>query len=153
MSNDNNQTSADQAQQALNSIQGMKEAAHRRAAPPHLFGAAIAALAGSLVTFAVTDNRELQILSIVMITLVIVYQVSKTKVNAAQSPNKLFMFGLVALLPLYFIMVVLGQSLVQSIGKLGAGLTAGAIFASLVFALNYLENKWYINKGKKGGNS
>lgn len=144
---------AQKAQEALNSIQHMKQAAHRRSAPPLLFGAIIAALAGSLVTFAVADTRELQILSIAMIAVVIVSQVRKNKVKAGQSPIRLTVLGLVVLIPLYFVMIVVGQLLSQYLGVLGAGFMAGAIFASVVFILNYFENKWHLNKGKQGENS
>ena len=146
MSEHLNQAQTEDAQQALDSIEQMEKAAYRRASPPSWFGIAIAALTGSLVTLAVADMRQFQVLIILGIGLTISYQGQKSGVSIKTYPLKLFVIAIMLLLPLYFGMIILGQLLVPALDQTLAAILAGMIFAVVVYSLSVVERRLYLSK-------
>ena len=146
MSESKNQTQTVDAQQALDSIEQMEKAAYRRATPPSWFGLAIALLAGSLVTLAIADMRQLQVLIILGIGLVISYQSQKSDVSMKTFPVKLLVIALILLLPLYFGMIIVGQLVTPEIGQTLAAMFGGIIFATVVYLLSVIERRIYLSK-------
>ena len=105
MSETKDQSQTIDAQQALDSIQKMENAAYRRATPPSWFVISIALLTGTLVTLAVADMRQLQVLIILGIGMVITYQSQKSEVSIKAFPMKLLIIALILLVPLYLGMI------------------------------------------------
>ena len=146
MSDTKNQTQTEDAQQALNSIQQMEKAAYHRATPPSWFGITIALLTGSLVTLAVADMRQLQVLIILCIGWVISYQSQKSGVSIKTFPIKTLLITLILLVPLYFAMIIIGQLILPAVGQVLAAMFAGIIFASVVYSLSVVERRIYLHK-------
>ena len=113
MTDKQDHTQSSEAQQALDSIQKMEQAALRRVIPPRWFGATIALLTGSLVTLSAANLREYHVFIILAMALVISYQshlfhpqqsspsvvphVSPFQRRALNSPMRLAHWGPIAL--------------------------------------------------------
>ncbi len=144
MTEQQNRPNPDEARQALNSIQQMEQAAIKRLIPPQWFGGIIALLAGSLVTLAVVNLRSYQVFIILLIGLVIAYQSRQTQALPRKNPLKLAVIGAVTLLPLYFVFIIVGQSLASNFGFIGSAILAGLLFAFAVYLFTVLERRWYL---------
>ena len=146
MSELKDQTQTVDAQQALDSIQQMEKAAYRLATPPSWFGVTLALLTGSLVTFAVADMRQLQVLSILGIGIVIAYQSQKSGVSLNTFPVKLVVIAMILLVPLYFGMIIIGQLMTTALGQTLAAMFAGIIFSTVFYSLSLIERRLHLNK-------
>lgn len=146
MSESKDKTQTVEAQQALDSIQEMENAAYRQATPPSWFLIAISVLTGSLVTLAVADMRQLQVLIILGIGMVISYQSQKSGVSIKTFPVKILIIALILLLPLYFGMIIIGQLIMPAVGQTLAALFAGIVFSIVVYSLSLIERRMYLRK-------
>ena len=133
-------------QGALDSIQEMKRAALWRAMPPRRFGAIIALLAGALVALSVAGLREYHVYIIILMALVIVYQSQKTGVSVRQFPSKLTGIALIILIPLFFLLIVVAQTLSDRLGYVWASLSAGVVLAIAVYTLSVFERRRHLNR-------
>ena len=142
----NEQSQTVNAQQSLDSIQEMENAAYRRATPPSWFVISIALLTGGLVTLAVADMREIQVLLILGIGMMISYQSQKTGVSLKTFPVKLMIIAVILLVPLYFGMIIIGQLIIPTVGQTLASTIAGLIFSIVVYSLSLIERRIYLRK-------
>jgi|TARA_B110001454_G_scaffold197866_1_gene201620 hypothetical protein len=143
MTNKKHSAASSEAHKALNTIQQMKRAAMRRATPPRWFGALIALLAGSLVSLSAADLRQYTVFIILLMVFVISYQSQKTGVSAKIFPFKTAVFGLIILVPLFFLLIIAAQLLQESLGHVSASLLCGGIFSVIVYLLSLFERRWY----------
>lgn len=139
-------TTAAEAQNALDAIREMERAAGWRAMPPRWFGALIALLTGALVALSVADLRDYHVLIIVAMVLVMTYQSQKTGVSVKQFPSRMLVIGLGILVPLFFLLVVAGQLLTDRLGVVAAPLSAGAVQAAVVLTLSVLERRRHLDR-------
>ena len=133
-------------QGALDSIQEMKQAALWRAMPPRWFGAIIALLAGALVALSVAGLREYHVYIIILMALVLLYQSKKTGVSVRQLPSKLTGIALIILIPLFFLLIVVAQTLSDKLGYVWASLSAGLVLAIAVYTLSVFERRRHLNR-------
>lgn len=141
MKNDKEQIGRSEAIDALNLIETMRGASLKRALSPRWYSATLAILAGTVVFLAAANLREYQVLVILMIGLVIIYQVQKSGVATKAVPIKHVIVTIVLLLPLYFLLVFTGQYLMPVLGELLAPLLAGALLAIFVYILSMIERQ------------
>jgi hypothetical protein len=146
------QNPADDAREALDSIQAMEKAALRRAIPSRWFGASMALLAGALVTLSAADQREYHVYVILLMSAVLVYRSQKTGVSVRQFPTKVAGIALIVLTPLFFGLIVAAQMFSEAIGTVGAPLAAGIVLAIAVYSLSIFERRWHIARiGSENG--
>ncbi len=134
---------AEDARQALESIQEMAQSARKRAQPPKWFGIVVALLAGSMVALAVADLRKWQVLSILIIGIVTAYQGQKTRVAWTAYPLKALLLAPLLLVPLYILLVYVGQQITGAIGQWPAALVAGGALAAAVYSLSVYERSLF----------
>ena len=144
------QDAADDAREALESIQAMEKAALCRAIPPRWFGANIALLAGALVALSVADRREYHVYVILLMSAVLVYRSRKTGVSVRQCPTRVAGIALIVLTPLFFGLIVAAQKFSEAIGAVGAPLAAGIVLASAVYLLSIFERRWQMTRVGSG---
>jgi hypothetical protein len=133
-------------QGALDSIQEMKRAALWRAMPPRWFGAIIALLAGALVALSVAGLREYHVYIIILMAFVLLYQSQKTGVSVRQFPSKLTGIALIILIPLFFLLIVVAQTLSDRLGYVWASLSAGVVLAIAVYTLSVFERRRHLTR-------
>ena len=133
-------------QGALDSIQEMKRAALWRAMPPRWFGAIISLLAGALVALSVAGFREYHVYIIILMALVILYQSQKTGVSVRQFPSKLTAIALIIPIPLFFLLIVVAQTLSDRLGYVWASLSAGVVLAFSVYTLSMFERRRHLTR-------
>ncbi len=150
MTNEKHGAASSEAHKALDTIKQMKRSAMRRATPPRWFGVAIALLMGTLVTLAVADMRQLQVLVILGIGLVIVYQSQKSGVALKTLPIKLVVITLIRLLPMYYGTIVVGQLMTPVLGQTLAAIFGGGVFAIAVYLLSLIERRLHLSKSAAG---
>jgi len=138
------QDAADDAREALDSIQAMEKAALWRAIPPRWFGAGMALLAGALVALSAADHREYHVYVILLMSAVLVYRSQKTGVSVRQFPTRVAGIAIIVLTPLFFGLIVAAQTFSEAIGTVGAPLAAGMVLAIAVYSLSLFERRWYI---------
>ena len=138
------QHAADDAREALDSIQAMEKAALSRGIPPQWFGASMALLAGALVALSAGDHREYHVYVILLMSAVLVHRSLKTGVSLRQSPTRLVGIAIIVLTPLFFGLIVAAQMSSDAIGTVGAPLAAGIVFAIAVYTLSIFERRWHI---------
>ena len=144
------QDAADDANEALASIQAMEKAALCRAIPSRWFGASIAVLAGALVALSAADRREYHVFVILLLSAVMVYRSRKTGVSVRQFPTRVAGIALFVLTPLFFGLIVAAQKFSEAIGTVGASLAAGIALASAVYLLSMFERRWHITRVGSG---
>ncbi|HIK91011.1 MAG TPA: hypothetical protein EYG03_03330 [Planctomycetes bacterium] len=140
------QDAADDAREALASIQAMEKTALCRAIPSRWFGASIAVLAGALVTLSAADRREYHVYVILLMSAVMVYRSRKTGVSVRQFPTRVAGIAFIVLAPLFFGLIVASQKFSEAIGTVGAPLAAGIVLASAVYLLSMFERRWHITR-------
>jgi hypothetical protein len=144
------QDAADDAREALDSIQAMEKAALCRAIPPRWFGASIALLAGALVALSAADRREYHVYVILMMSAVLLYRSQKTGVSVRQFPTRVAGIALIVLTPLFFGLIVAAQLFSETIGTVGAPLAAGIVLAIAVYSLSIFERHWHMTRVGSG---
>jgi len=145
MKNDKEQIDKNEAIAALNAIEKMKNASLKRSISPRWYSAVLAILAGSLVFLSVVNLREYQVLVILLMGGVITYQAQKSGVSAKALQMKHLLVAIIILIPLYFLLVVIGQYLIPLFGGLLAPLFAGGLLTILVYILSMYERQKYMS--------
>jgi len=145
MKKDKEQIGKGEAIEALNSVENMKKASLKRAISPRWYSAFLAVLAGSLVFLSAANLREYQVLVILLMGIVITYQARKSGVTARAVQMKGLMVGIIILIPLYLLLVVIGQYLVPALGVILAPLIAGGLLTVFVYVLSMYERQKYIS--------
>ena len=140
------QDAADDAREALDSIQSMEKAALWRAIPPRWFGASMALLAGALVALSAADHREFHVYVILLMSAAMVYRFQKTGVSVRRFPTSVAGIAIIVLAPLFFGLIVAAQTYSEALGTVGASLVAGIVLAIAVYSLSIFERSWYIAK-------
>lgn len=139
---------AEDARQALESIQEMAQSARKRAQPSKWFGIVVALLAGSMVALAVADMRKWQVLSIVIIAIVVAYQGQKTRVAWTAYPLKALLLAPFLLIPLYIFLIYAGQQITGVVGQWPAALIAGGALTAAVYILSVYERSLFSSPDK-----
>ncbi len=138
------QPAADDAREALDSIQAMEKAALSRGIPPQWFGASMALLAGALVALSAADHREYHVYVLLLLSAVLVHRSQKTGVSLRQIPTKLVGIAIIVLTPLFFGLIVVAQLFSNAIGTFWAALAVGIVLAIAVYTLSLFERRWHI---------
>ena len=141
---------AGEVQETLDSIAEMERAALQRAIPSPWLGATIGLLSGALVALSVAGRQEYHLYVILVIGCVLVWESVNQRrmmgVSARHVPSIITAIELIILIPLYFLLVVGGQSLAGMLGSVAASLSAGVMLAVTVFAVSYWERRWYFTR-------
>ena len=141
---------AGEVQNSLDSIAEMERAALQRAIPSPRLGATIGLLSGALVALSVAGRQEYHLYVILVIGCVLVWESVNQRrmmgVSARHVPSIITAIELIILIPLYFLLVVGGQSLAGMLGSVAASLSAGVMLAVTVFAVSYWERRWYFTR-------
>lgn len=138
------QDAADDAREALDSIQAMEKAALWRAIPPRWFGVSMALFAGALVALSAADHREYHVYVILLMAAAMAYRSQKTGVSLRQVPTKVVGMAVLFLAPLFFGLIVAAQTFSETLGTVGAPLAAGIVLAIAVYSLSLIERHWYL---------
>lgn len=133
--------SADEARQALDTVEKMTQSARQHGMPPRWFGAVVAVLAGSLIALAVADLREMQVLVVAAIVIVVVYQARKTQVTIGSYPLPVLLLAPPLLVGLYFGLMLAAQQIATELGQGPAALITGIALASSVYVLSLFERQ------------
>jgi hypothetical protein len=140
MTSKNDQMKISEEQQALDAIEQMQHSALRQGLPPRWFGATIALLTGAMVTFSAAGLNQYNVLIILFMAIVLVYQSQKASVTLRTFPSKLVgIVVIILMVALFFLLIIAAQMLSDRFGFVWAPLMAGILFGLVVFALSVSE--------------
>ena len=139
---------AEQAREALKTINQSQQSAIAQAKPPARMGLIVALFGGIMVGLSVVGIRDYHVLLIVAMAVALAWQSQQVKVATDQYPWQLVAFGAVVGAVLYFVFIIAGQM----VGTFLLGDAIGAILAGVGYALSLWglsvhERRWYDKQG------
>jgi hypothetical protein len=151
MTNDTNKLDAEDAKNALESIQSLEGAALQHAMPSKWFGIAMAVIVGLMIFLVGSGLRDYYVFPILAIPLIIAIQRSKAKASPKAEPvSKPGLVALSGLLVFFVLLIVVAIVLRTNYGLALAPAICGLIAAITVYFLSNSERKDYQNRIDKG---
>jgi len=153
MTNDTDKLDAEDAKNALDSIQSLEGAALQHAMPSKWFGIAMAVIVGLMIFLVGSGLRDYYIFAILAIPLIIAVQRSKAKASPKSEPlGKPGLAVLFGLLVFFILLIVVAIVLRTNYGLALAPAICGLIAAITVYFVSSSERKDYQNRIDKGRN-